>query len=335
MLPLALILALAAVPAADTLARPAADTVAAGPVRSNPAAESTAARDSAPAPLRLVSVATLATSAPGPAQVVEPGGVAVDAFGRVWVSDAALHRLQRFDADGTWRGVSGALGSDAGRLRRPGAVVPLGTLSVAVLDRENRRVLACDLFGRWLGTTADLASPELDAELGRVDPVDLAADRGGAFVVADADRDRLLVFDTSGRFLRTVGGVGARPGSFRGLRGVGIAPLGDLVTAERGGARVQRLDAGGRALAVWPLDVRPGGGALPVAVDDSLRTAVADEATGRLWVFGRDGARLAALEGLGSPRALAFAPDGTLLVAEAAGRVRRFALQARPAAGGE
>ena len=38
---------------------------------------------------------------------------------------------------------------------------------------------------------------------------------------------------------------------------------------------------------------------------------------GRLWAERRD---------LHEPRALAFAPDGTLMVAEAAGTVRRFAL---------
>ena len=47
-------------------------------------------------------------------------------------------------------------------------------------------------------------------------------------------------FDFSGRFLRTLGGFGARPGSFRGLGGLATAPRGGLVTAERVNARVQR-----------------------------------------------------------------------------------------------
>jgi sugar lactone lactonase YvrE len=69
---------------------------------------------------------------------------------------------------------------------------------------------------------------------------------------------------------------------------------------------------------------------LPVAVDDSMRVAVADERAGALWVFDASGRRWAERFDLTSPCALAFAPDGTLLVAEAgAGRVRRFALEAR------
>jgi sugar lactone lactonase YvrE len=85
-------------------------------------------------------------------------------------------------------------------------------------------------------------------------------------------------------------------------------------------------------VASWPLGVKPGPLALAVAVDDSGRVAVADEAAGWLELFARDGASLARHDGLGRPRAVAFAPDGTLLVAETRpGRVRRFALERGPA----
>lgn len=264
----------------------------------------------------------------GRGQALEPGGVAVDAFGRVVVSDAALHRLQRFEPDGRWLGESGSLGSDPGQLRRPGAVAMLGALAIVTLDQENRRIERYDLFGRRLGTLVDLLDPALEAQVGRVDPVTLAADRGGALYVADADRDRVLAFDFSGRFLRTIGGFGDRPGSFRGLKGLGTGPRGALVTAERVNRRVQRLDAGGRVTASWPLAVAREPGALPVAVDDSSRVAVADEAGGRLWLFDPGGRLLAMIDGLARPRALAFAPDGTLIVAEAGrGEVRRFAIE--------
>ena len=103
-----------------------------------------------------------------------------------------------------------------------------------------------------------------------------------------------------------------------------------MITAEREGARVQRLDAGGRSLASWVLDVEAGDGALAVAADDSTRVAVADETSGRLWVFDRTGRLLAECDDLDAPRALAFAPDGTLLVADGgAGSVRRYELGPR------
>ena len=315
---------------------------AAAPARTGglPDSAAAAASDSAAAvapadslPFRLRAVSVLVSQGNGRGQAVEPSGVAVDPFGRIVVADAALHRLQRFEADGRWLGEAGSLGSDPGQLRRPGSVAMLGTLSVVTLDQENRRIERYDLFGRRLGTLIDLLDPVLADQVGRVDAVAIASDRGGALYLADADRDRVLAFDFSGRFQRTIGGYGARPGSFRGLGGLATAPRGGLVIAERVNRRVQRLDTGGRVVRAWPLANVAAPGALPVAVDDSSRVAVADEAGGRLWVFDDAGRSLATLSGLARPRALAFSSDGTLLVAEAGrGEVRRFALERSSAA---
>jgi hypothetical protein len=67
----------------------------------------------------------------------------------------------------------------------------------------------------------------------------------------------------------------------------------------------------------WALPLEPRGksGELPVAVDGAGRVAVADEATGTLWIFDVSGTALGSAAGLGHPRALAFGPDGTLFVA--------------------
>ena len=324
-----------AIAARDTAASAVPDTARhpLAPGDSIPAPPDSLGAAPAAPPLRLRDAGNAIEGRPsvGP---IEPSGVAADAFGRLFVSDASLHQLQRYDAHGLRLGSSGALGSDPGQLNRPGSVALLGTLNVAVLDRENRRVVTYDLFGHLQGTLIDLADAALEDQTGRVDAVALAADRGGAVYLLDQNRDRVVVFDFSGRYLRTLGGFGVRPGSFRGLAGLAAAPRGEIVTCERGGARLQRLDAGGRVSASWHIDVEPGSLALAAAVDDSGRVAVADERRGRLWVFDPDGRRLAETRGLEGPRALAFAPDGTLLVAEAtAGRVRRFALERAPAAG--
>lgn len=304
---------------------------------SAPAAGDTTA-DTPPAgdapPFRLVPVATIAARTGAPARVEQPAGLALDSFGRVLVSDGALHRVQQLEPDGTPRWEAGTLGSAAGEMRRPGPVAPLGTLELAVLDVENRRVVAYDLFGRPQGVRVDLAGLERDDPVGRIDAVAMAADRGGALVLADAERDRLLAFDFSGRLVATMGGIGTRPGSFRGLRGLAVTPRGELVAAERGNARVQRLTSGGRAIESWALDVAPGRSGLAVAADDSGRVAVADESAGTLWLFARGGRLLARLEGLEGPVAAAFAAGPELLVAEArAGRVRRFRIEPAPTTG--
>jgi len=267
--------------------------------------------------------------APESAGVFEPAGVVVDAFGRSFVTDAQTHRLARFEPDGSWAGSEGTLGSDPGQFRRPGAVVLHGTLDLVVLDRENFRIVRYDLLGRFLGVLVDLTDPALEARLGRIDPVDLASDRGGALAVADRDGDRVLMFDVSGGFVRALGGFGGDAGSFHGLSGLAYGPRGELVTVERIGARVQRLEPGGRVAAHWSLPKIAGDGAMPVAVSAKDLIAVADEKSGRLWLFDSAGQLLATRSGLARPRAVTFAPDGSLLVAESAGAgVRR--LIARP-----
>jgi len=282
--------------------------------------------------------------------LVEPSGVLSDAFGRVWVSDASLHTLRRWQADGAPLDETGALGSEPAQFRRPGALARVGALGVAVLDVENRRVSTYDHYLRLLQGTVDLAAPELEERIGRVRPVALAADRGGALYVADAERDRVLVFDYAGAFQRELGGFGARSGGFSGLTGVAVGARGTLVTAERpaprrgkararssppdsaaGRGRVQWLDAGGRVIgATWTPPWAAGAAeiSLSVAVDAAGRVAVAAERSGELCVLSPQGECLARLAGLSAPRALAFADDGTLLVAESgAGRVRRWSLE--------
>jgi DNA-binding beta-propeller fold protein YncE len=292
------------------------------------AATAPAGADSAaaPRPLRLEAVATLAGTGDGRGEVIDPAGLVVDAFGRVYVADAGLHRMQRLGADGRWLGEAGTLGSGPGELRRPGSVALLGALGVAVLDRENRRVATYDLFGRSTGILIDLAADGLLDAVGRIDPVGMASDRGGAVYVTDGDRDRILVFDFSGRYLRALGGFGPQPGSFEGLSGIAVAPRGQIVVAERANRRVQILDAGGRPVSAWPLEISATAGPLAVAVDDSGRVAVADARGGRIWLFTADGRELARAGGFETPQALAFGPGGDLFVAEN-GRVRRFAVR--------
>ena len=277
--------------------------------------------------------------------LIAPSGLASDQFGHLWVSDTGTHRLQRWDAKGQWLGESGSLGSEANQFRRPSSVARLGSSGVAVLDVENRRIVTYDLLGRLAVVLTQLDAASLEDQTGPITPVALAADRGGALYVADGDRDRVLVFDFSGRYVRTVGSYGAAPGSFRGLQSIAVAPHGELVSIERranlprkrataadsaaaSGARVQRLDAGGTPLAAW----RMAAGAddvFAIAVDDSGRVAVSSATTGTVRLFSREGVELARRDGLATPSALAFGPGGELYVAEAGqGHLRRLVLSA-------
>lgn len=309
-----------------------------GGALTRPAFGDAAAQDTA---WRLVPRDTLVSS-----RLAEPSGLAIDAFGRLWVSDAALHRVVRFSDDGAALDETGALGSEPGQFRRPGGLAVTGALGVAVLDLENRRVSLYDHHLRLLGAACDLAAPALEDRIGRVTPVALAADRGGAIHVADGDRDRILLFDFAGTFLREWGGFGGRAGGFAGLMGLASNGRGTLVSIERprsrprraeadstvGRARVQWLDAGGRVLRsawtpVWAVGAAEQSFAL--AVDAAGRVAIVGERSGQVCVLSPDGVALVHAGGLRAPRGVVFGADGALLVAEAgAARIVRFTLLA-------
>jgi hypothetical protein len=295
-------------------------------------------------PVLELQTAQVLAAPEGVAPLVELAGVNADALGQVWATDAVGHRLVRWNTRGEWLDETGALGSDPNQFRRPTAIARLGSLGIAVLDVENRRVLAFDLLGRRTDLVIDLDAPELETVTGRVTPVALAADRGSALYVVDSDRDRVLAFDFSAHYQASFGGYGVGAGAFHGLAAIALGARGEIVTLERQlaprraatprdsvlgrAARVQWLDAGGRPLARWTFDA---GGAreLAVAVDDSARVAIAlagGEAD-EVRLYDRAGVLLARQAGLAAPRAVAFAPDGSLLVAEAgAAHVRRLRL---------
>ena len=349
-IPRALVLA-AGLLVAPALARAATAGGTAPDSARGPAADSAAARaaaDTGRAGLargwRLKELAPI--EGDGARPLVEPDGVLSDAFGHVWVSDASLHKLRRWRPDGVPLDETGALGSEPAQFRRPGALARVGALGVAVLDVENRRVSTYDLNLRLLSGAVDLTAPELEARVGSVRPLALAADRGGALYVVDAERDRILVFDYAGVFQRELGGYGGRSGGFSGLTGVAVSARGRLITVERprarakraasddstiARARIQWFEAGGRLItSVWSPPLAAGASELSVAgaVDARGRVALAAERAGEVYVLAPDGAPIAHLTGLASPRALAFADDGTLLVAETgAARVRRWTLE--------
>jgi sugar lactone lactonase YvrE len=66
-----------------------------------------------------------------PGQVEDPGGIAVDAYGRLDVADSSNARIERFTADGTY--LDSYRGEGSARLRRPEGVfvTPSGSLLVA------------------------------------------------------------------------------------------------------------------------------------------------------------------------------------------------------------
>ncbi len=137
----------------------------------------------------------------GDGQFQEPWGVTVDSEGLIYVADTWNHRIQVFDADGTFLRKWGAFGesaADAGVFYGPRDLAIDATGRLFVTDTGNKRVLAFDLDGNYLGQWGqDGVGAGLLAE-----PVGITVDQEGNIYVADTWNQRIQVFDPDFDYLR-------------------------------------------------------------------------------------------------------------------------------------
>lgn len=267
------------------------------------------------APLREIG----APPAYAPGTLREPRAAAFGRDGRLYVVDAAAHRVAVFGPDGREAPGWGRFGRGRGELAAPSglAVGPHGELYVA--DTGNGRVQIFDPDGRWLfawaaagpasvsvyGDRAYVAEPDLRRvrvfglrgeprlALGGLErPAGAAADEAGTIYVADAGAHRIAVFGPDGAPRGAWSGYGGPSGFLSSPAGVAWAG-GRLLVADTGNHRVQVFDARGRLALQWGLAVaRPGQGEgrlhfpAHVAVSpDGARVAVAEPLESRVPLF--------------------------------------------------
>lgn len=68
-------------------------------------------------------------------------------------------------------------------------------------------------------------------------PIALEVDSAGTLYVLDAQAKRVHVYDTGGRYVRSLGGEGGGPGEFKQPIGIALAPDGALLVADAGNQR--------------------------------------------------------------------------------------------------
>ncbi|MBU6428956.1 MAG: SMP-30/gluconolactonase/LRE family protein, partial [Cyanobacteria bacterium REEB65] len=158
-------------------------------------------------------VTTLAGSDPGSqdgsadeARFSFPSGIAIDAWGRLYVSDSGNARIRRVDPDGNVKTIAGSVpGYSDGRgpaalFRDPEglAIDSDGTLYVA--DAGNNRIRRVDSDG-VVETVAGSQRGWYDGPQGQArfdEPTGIALDRRGSIFVADTDNHCLRVIGPDG-----------------------------------------------------------------------------------------------------------------------------------------
>ncbi len=238
-----------------------------------------------------------------PTVLQRPQSGAVDAQGRIYVTDASRQAVFVFDAPAgelaVWDKADGLAG-----FRAPAGIAlgPGGDILVA--DAELGFVARLDAKG---GTRAPIGRGALKR------PTGLAFDAAaGRMYVADTYAHDIKVFDADGKRLATIGHRGEGDGEFNFPTHLAFA-RGELYVTDSLNSRVQVFGSDGilhrklgeRGLYVGNL-VRPKG----VAVDAEGNVYVVESYYDRLLVFNRDGAFLMAIGGQGNGVGQFYLPAG-------------------------
>jgi DNA-binding beta-propeller fold protein YncE len=268
-----------------------------------------------------------------------PQGVAVDsrpdALGRrhVFVADDDNHRVVEFLPDGTFVRQVGAFGIGAGQFRFPYdvGVDAREPRQLYVADNNNHRVQAFDVATlAFLRTWGQFGTDVGDLSFTRALAAVADDPAGGVAVAATAD-NRVETYDPAGARTAAWGIAGRGPGYVTRPEGVAIDAAGTVHVADTLDHRLERLAPDGAYrgqsgyIAASSGYAAPNGGDgqfnLPggVAVDRAnARVWVADTGNSRVQELTTDGAWVATFTGFNAPRAIAVAPDGTVLVADTA-----------------
>lgn len=223
------------------------------------------------------------------------GGIAVDRWGKIYITDTYQHRIVEFDRDGTHLQSWGEIGSGDGELLQPRGIAVDSTGNLYVADTGNFRIQKFKPDGtferQWGergigdGKFQQIQALEVDAH----DNVYVASWK--TVQKFDADGIHLLTFGH-----HHCGTTGYDPctddGNFPAARGVGFDSDGNVYIS--GGNYVNKFTPGGTFMARWGGDGTELGkfgssGAGAIAVDDADRIHVLDSANYRLQVLQTNG----------------------------------------------
>lgn len=263
----------------------------------------------------------LAGTRPGELTAIGSLGVAGD--GTIFVADGGTNRISRFSPDGRLIHTFGGSGTDTGRFRfgagggndaAAGGGIAVSGNNIYVSDTGNDRVQRFELDG---GRPVVIVGPGTLAN-----PRGLTV-RGTRLLVADDQNHRLAIFDTGGKFLKSVGlGKGAGPGQLNFPYDVATDAKGRTFVADDMNQRIVRYSGPPN----YPYKARwgsygtgPGNLAYPrgIATDAQGNLFVTNTGNDRIDVFDLSGSLLRSFGSSGRAVGQFDAPTG--VAADAAG----------------
>ncbi|HEY5695564.1 MAG TPA: hypothetical protein VIQ80_01905 [Candidatus Saccharimonadales bacterium] len=226
------------------------------------------------------------TSGTGNGQFSSPTGITVASNGDVYVGENGNHRIQVFDANGTFKSVFNST-----NVSSPQGLAFDGSGNLWVADTATNNVKKFNSSGVLTGTYGSLGAGNGQFNT----PSDLAIDSLGNVYVADYSNSRIQKLNSSGAYVTQWGTSGAGAGQFNNPIGVAVDSSGNVYTTEDTNCRVQKFTSTGTYITSWgSVGSATGQFLIPqkLAIDTSGNVYVVDAYNVRLQKFSSTGTYL-------------------------------------------
>lgn len=254
-------------------------------------------------------------------QFMNEHGVAVGAYGQVYVADYNNHRVQEFETLGSsFLGAWGTFGSDTSQFQLPFAIAVSKAGNVYVTDIGLNRVQEFTKDGIYVRQWGSSGTAPGQFQ----SPNGITIGPNGGIYISERIGNRIQEFDANGGFIRTVGSSGSGDGQYNVPLDVAAGLDGSLYVSDWLNDRIIRFDSTGTFVSNWDFSGlgSPNGMAIDhdgnvLVIDTSNHhVVVLDHTTGLLLtVFGSAGSGPGQFD---SPEKIGVAPSGYIYVSDSA-----------------
>ncbi|CAD7078571.1 unnamed protein product [Hermetia illucens] len=234
-----------------------------------------------------------------PGSFTWPRGIAVGPENTIVVADSSNHRVQVFDANGTFVKEFGEYGNGEGEFDCLAGVAVNRIGQYIIADRYNHRIQVLDPQGRFLRAFGSQGTAD-----GKFNyPWGVTTDALGFIYVCDKENHRVQVFQSDGTFVGKFGTCGRGEGQLEHPHYIAVSNTNRVIVSDSNNHRIQIFDVNGKVLSTFGTEgSEEGQFKFPrgVAVDDQGYICVADSGNNRIQIFHPDGSFLRAFGSWGS-----------------------------------
>lgn len=271
-----------------------------------------------------VEISAFGSRGKGEAQFLSITGVAVDRFGKVYVSDLDKGTVSVFLPEQRMRQTAQIKHANA--VRWVGEVPDIAAHKV-IAGRDGK-IYTVNTAQDAIQVISD-GAPVRSIKVSGCKPISVAQDGEGRLWVLDGKKERVVLIDAEGGIVRQFGGGGGKEGYFDDVRDIAITSKGIIYVADYDNDRVQAFSPGGLFLNAMGMEK---GGVVfrspaAIAVDPQDGLYVLDDSDRSVTMFGPDGTRVGRFGGkevFDEPVAIAASRSEIFVLDRGYGEVKVF-----------